>query len=180
MPITVYRSGELTPLENIGNENSRKFDEASREWLNMTAARSSSVYAGISLYEVDTVWEDYRSYARGLDSTVYKIVIPDTLMNQDIYAYNIEAYDMFSCYLLRNEETAAAAYLSDYFSTRIHIKDWVDGLLTWPHDETRTYEALIPHHLIHLCEIIEVTDHDRKEWWLAEDVHKSDRSYLSA
>lgn len=179
--ITVYRSGQLTPYDQISNSSAKRFDALSMKLTQKSPNRCSSVYAGLNLDEVETVWAEYRETVVQMDWTIYKIVIPDRFLSEEIYAYNLEAYDEFWWNERREKENPHVAArkqegnIRDYLSSRVHISDWEYTLSTLSMDELRHYEILIPHHIAEQCKWSVLTEEDRESWF---DAHSQTLAYF--
>lgn len=168
MTITLYRSGGLTPLSDIPNDNSKMFDSEAESLTQKNPNRSSSVYASFSLSEVELNWSEYR-YDCGRDASLYKIVIPEHLINEDIYAYSIEAYEEFS-YYWAEAPTEAGEYVKDYMETRIPLNEWAEHVGYLSSEEIAKYEILIPYHIATQCEWSEVGAADLDDWYLTSEL----------
>lgn len=138
MQHTLYRSGSITPLNKIWNQNAEAFENLIIAHGGEHTYRTSSVYASLDLNDVIECWYAWRE-DKELDSDIYIITLPEGIT--DVYAYNINHYEDYvsASTQCRTEDAAEAAMA--YYTNRVHITEWVN--IERPQD----YEILIPYHI---------------------------------
>lgn len=127
MSVTLYRSGPITPYEDIHNIQSDNFDMYSIASGYGPSGRGSSVYATPSMSEVFDMWFDYR-WTQNKKACIFKITISEDV---SIPTHLISAYESFVY-------SPDSSFVEDYMGLMIPL-DALDK------ENEKDYEALIPY-----------------------------------
>lgn len=141
--VTVYRSGFITPKDEIKNIDSSTFDALALELTGENVNRSSTVFAGLGAEHTLDYWGRYRS-SRNEQSCLYAVTYPDELLmgaDSGVYAYRVRYYDYYFADMLLSDDFACEMWTKDYVNKRVHASEWY----LIPDWEKKEYELLIPY-----------------------------------
>lgn len=168
--VTVYRSGELLPAEELRNDNAVFFDSHSESWLRMAhVPRSRTVFA--SMFEDDAWFWAERRINEGRDATIWAITLPD---NIDVKAYWFKHYD--NAMRALKEEEGAEWNVNAYWSSGTDVDHWCNmwSQLFEGYENSGEWEVLVDVDVAAKASWSEVYSHER----VVEILHRTPLSSL--